>query len=187
MQFNIAFEGQIVFGLQCLDGAQCKCEGGKITFAHCRGAAKHLTIFNFSAVGGMRPTFSWRHDIAMRIQGNGFAACAKRSAHNEVGQGRQAISFNLCFRHWKLFCLVADVLQQLSGFFSMRCVVARWCVGRHLHQGLQKLNLLIEVGIDPLIKLLVSRLWGGHCFSNSSELVQDMFKRINAKLHVIRG
>ena len=86
MQFNIAFEGQIVFGLQCFDGPQCKCESGKITFAHCRGAAKHLTIFNFSAVGGMRPTFSWRHYITMRIQGNGFAACAKRSAHNEVGE-----------------------------------------------------------------------------------------------------
>jgi hypothetical protein len=43
------------------------------------------------------------------------------------------------------------------------------------------------VGIDPLIKFLVRRLLGSHCFLNSSELVQDMFKRINAKLHVIGG
>jgi hypothetical protein len=42
------------------------------------------------------------------------------------------------------------------------------------------------VRIDPLIKFLVSRKLDGH-FLNSSELVHDMFKRINAKLHVIGG
>ena len=155
MQFNIAFEGQIVFGLQCLDGTQCKCEGGKITFTDCCSAAKHLAILNFSAVGRMRPAFSGWHHIAMRIQGNGFAACPEWSAHNEVGEGGQPISFDLCFRHRKLFCDVANLLQKLSGFFGMRCIVARRRVGWHLHQSLQKLNLLIEVSIDPLIKFLV--------------------------------
>jgi len=49
--------------------------------------------------------------------------------------------------------LDADGFEQCGGALGMRRVVARRGVGGHLHQGLQKLNLLVKVRVDPGVAL----------------------------------
>ena len=105
VQFDAASERQA----QGFERTGGKCEGGKIALADRRGAAIHDAIFDLAAVGGVVPTLAGGHHIAVGIEGNGFAG-AIRAAHDQVGDGLQAIGLDLGLRHRVFFCLKSEGL-----------------------------------------------------------------------------
>ncbi|MCY1379688.1 hypothetical protein D9M69_674290 [compost metagenome] len=85
----------------------------------------------------------------MGVERDGAATVAVLAAHDQVGDRFEAVVFHLLRGHGVLLGVEAEVLQQLGGALGVRRVVAGRRVGGHLHQLLQELHFLVEVGVDP--------------------------------------
>ena len=157
VQFHRALERQP----QRFERAGGKSEGGKVALAHRCGAAVHGAVVDFPAIGVVRPAFTGGHHVAVGVQCNGFALTVL-APHDQVGDGLQAAGLDLGFGYRVLFCLIAKGLEQFGRALGVRGVVARRGVCGHLHQRLQKLDLLVEVGVDPGVELLIGVGGEGH-------------------------
>ena len=144
--------GGLGYGFQCAYG---KGKGGKVALADRCCAAKHLAVFNLGAVGGFAPAFARWHHIAVGVQCNGFAAIAGRAvgaAHDQVGDGLHAVVLHLLHRYYVFFSVKTKGFNQVCRAFCVGGVVAWGGIGRHLHQCLQKLHLLVKVLVNPCIQ-----------------------------------
>jgi hypothetical protein len=104
----------------------------------------------------MGPAFSRRHHVAVGIQGDG-AALAIAAAHDQVGDGLQAIGLHFGLRHRVFLGFEAKALKQLGRTLGMGRVVTRRRIGRNADQLLQEAHFLIEVCVDPGVQFVVIR------------------------------
>ena len=172
MQLDAALQGDALVGGHGFQRPHRVDEGGEVAFADGGGAAIESACvqiaFDLATVGRVRPAFAGGHDIAVGVEGDGGAVGAVATAHDQVGDAFQSGGVDFGGGDRVAFHLKAQLGQQLGGAFGVGGVVARRGVGGDSHQGLQQLDLLGKVGLDPSIQLRVGgggQGCGGHACS----------------------
>ena len=128
--------------------------GRKVTLADRSRAAVDLSVFDFAAIGVVGPALARRDHIAVRIEQHG-ATGPVGAAHHEVGDALQPRSSHVGLRHRVFFGIQAHGAQQVGGTVGVWRIVARWRVGGHADQFLQKAHLLVKVRVHPAVELFV--------------------------------
>ena len=98
VQLNRARQRRALARRHGLDGAQRESVGAHVALAHGAGAAVDAAVDDLATVGVVRPAFAWRHDVAVRVERDGWPR-TEAPANDEVGDALQARSTHCFDRH----------------------------------------------------------------------------------------
>ena len=148
------FHRALQWQAQRLQRKHGKCVGGKVAFADRCRASVYFALVDLAAIRVVHPALAGRDHVAVRIERDRAPRCIA-PANNQIGDRLQARRLHQRLGHVMLFAWQAHGVQQRGGATRVRCIVARRRVGGHLYQALQKLQLRVEVGVYPGVKLFV--------------------------------